>query len=1129
MHFPGILALPATLQEVPSISSDPCFRLSSHLHNKGASSSDDKNKKKDSTSCKTKLKPALSTSGSELDVKSDIPAVLRVGRDSGTDDEDFNDNDTATEFSWEYTIASSQQGTSSGRRGSFKKSTTGVAQRLSLCLSSKSGPRPGRRYTRPKARNQCLADLTVNKLQFMRLGRLYGREGECQLLEDAWHDVRVTWSRARSDPSTNNASAGACAGRRFVAISGASGTGKSALAETLRESVTTASGFFLVGKFPQRHRLVSRHAIEPYVAFESACNELCELIISLYSTEENEETGSTKENRIENSEEVLHHGFADANVKVTLSQFRELLDKEVGADASILTRVIPGLLQILKTDNCGSFDDAIGYREAHHRFKFAFRRFLRAVASVGPIVLVLDDLQWADAASMELLDSLVSDRECKGLLIIGCYRDEKEYAATPYLHTLESARDLDDNSFQFDQISIGNLGVSQVHELLVDLLSLSEPETSGLASCVHRKTLGNIFFVIQFVTMLEDSGLLVYNIGSLKWTFDVSVIQVSTEATDNVANLVTDKMKRLPTTIQRMLPIMACLGTAFRPSVFELLLNHFVPLWNHTVENFYEETSASLVEKQHAFDDRPTPKECLTSCESEGLIYLSLVAGENRYQWVHDKIQEAALLLISDAALANLKREIGKVLFEQLDFEQVEKNLFTIINLLTVECPQDSPRSHLAPIEVAKICLRAGVKTIDNSAFDEASRYLAAGVRLLPSNHWEDHYELSLELFSTAAEAEFCLGNFELMQEYCNAVLDQPHCPLLDKRRIYNVMIDCTAAEQGMGAAFTLCNSILLKLGCRFPNRAVNLHVLAGILRVKATLKRCTASETILRLPIMDDELHQWMMTLLDKLTTYAYLSNPALLPLVIFKGLRLTLSQGISDYSPPMFAFVGLLLAAFVSDYKGGQAFANQAIDLLKLVKHSRKVESRVLFLSHAFVLHWMRPVSQSIKPLLASFEVGMAVGDTESAGWSIYFHLEYSFRTGSSLPVLLADCAFYAGVMREVKQKTNMLYTLSTLWQSILHLTGANPYPGSLTGDIMNQGEALRQISTKDYECLHCAIHRMLMYVAFVFGKHSTVYQSMCDTKMHKGSYGSSHDIISVRRKHLSSNRRVFLFSVF
>jgi hypothetical protein len=294
-----------------------------------------------------------------------------------------------------------------------------------------------------------------------------------------------------------------------------------------------------------------------------------------------------------------------------------------------------------------------------------------------------------------------------------------------------------------------------------------------------------------------------------------------------------------------------------------------------------------------------------------------------------------------------------------------------------------------------------------------------------------------------------------------------------------------------------MCRDILVKVGIRFPRFGILFHVIGGVVNVKSTLKKTPDLPSLMSSASpMQDDMKLWIMALLDKFTTYAYLAKSALLPLAIFKGFRMTLKDGVSYLSPVMFSLVGLSLVAAVQDYKGGVDFAEEALAMLKRVKGSRQVEARVLMVAHTFVFHWMKPIQLSVKPSLTSYELGRTIGDTESACWSIITYVEFSLRSGSTLEIILADCAFYGEEMREVKQR-NALDTFSQMWQAVLHLSGSNPFNGTLSGEVANPDITLR------HEHFFATHYRWLMYVAFVLGYYDLVYNTIMKTKQHKGFY--------------------------
>lgn len=978
-----------------------------------------------------KLYPELPSSVSdEYDVESSLKP--RLGSIAPS-----NISSHATLHSWESTIAS--------RQAEFMPhDRTGQTRFLSQTISLR------------------------NHVSFSR--RLYGRDAERNKLVEAWKEILSSRKAALDETGAKGT------GRYLVTISGLSGTGKSSLAEGLRPDVQREGGFFMEGKFPQRIGR-SRDSIEPYAAFDAACRDLCELVLSLYYPSHPAEGLNDDEDATQNPR--MYFNF-------TLDEFRDKLLREIGVDVAVLTKVIPSLRPILMVDKSEANMGSIGYLEAQHQFKFAFRRFIRALTSFGPVVLTLDDLQWADTASMELLEALMSDRETTSIMVIGCYRTDETSSFPPHIKAIESVKNMSkqSNSLRVDSILVDNLSVDQVNNLLTDLLSSSVAETNALAACVHKKTLGNPFFVLQFITLLEDLELLQYSVGRLKWIWDTDMVQKQTGTTENVVNLVKGKMLRLPPPCELVLPMMACLGSPFEASIFELAFDQLC----------HEDGQADSHRKGSS------ARSYLSLYEHEGLIETNGSVFES-FRWTHDRIQEAALLLMSEADLFALKQKLGSVLYTGLGSEGVEKNLFVIVNLLNVEKLSDGFISRVPQLGLARLNLRAGMKTMDTAAFEQATGYLAKGIELLPMDHWESEKLLSLELFSTAAEAEFCVGNFDRMRQYCNQIVSSENLPLLDKRRSYNLMIDTAIAEYRLVDALELSASILLKLGCRFPRRSVSLHVLVGMLKAKSTIKKIKP-ETISSMTPMEDPTRLWAMAVLDKFATAAYLQQSKLFALGIFRGLNWTLKYGWSEHSPAMFALIGVVLTSFLQDYEGGAAYADRSIELLNHISSARKVETRVKMLAHVLILHWSRPVHLSLQPLLQTYQLGMAVGDTESAARCIYFRIEFSFRIGKPLDALLADCSFYAEQLQEVKQ-LGSLAALRILWQCILNLSAENPNTVVISGEIMDQELLLRAAFAAGNKYLVIAVYRFQMYMAFVFGDYELVYELMCKMDAEYGSY--------------------------
>mmetsp|Transcript_8324 Transcript_8324/g.13779 ORF Transcript_8324/g.13779 Transcript_8324/m.13779 type:complete len:1123 (-) Transcript_8324:162-3530(-) len=891
-----------------------------------------------------------------------------------------------------------------------------------------------------------LRQMTVNKLKFKE-DMLYGRDEEINQLKGVFQRCS---SSNNDDDSKPAAQESAPRSRELVLLAGNAGTGKSALALKLRNTVRRAGGFYLSGKFDLQQ------SDEPYAAISAACRGLCQGILA-------------------------HKEEKNRRWNFSYEELKEKIDEELGPDGQILTTVMPTLRQIISDDFEDDTSNASGYLKTKHRFIFAFRSFMRVICSFGPVVLTLDDLQWSDLASLELMQSLLTDFENKGgIMIVGIYRDDEVNDTHPLSKVMQDHEAATNARFGLSRILIGALNASHIQEMLADLMVTSADKTADLAECVHKKTLGNSFFVVQYLQSLVDKELLTYSLGFNEWTWEVDEIRANTMATDNAVDLMKEKLERLPPGIRDIIPMIACLGSNFRYPIFELVVEHFN---EKLIEPVATEKDISVY----------LPDDFLNRCKFEGLI---VDCGQEWFKWEHDKIQEAALSRVDQDELPSVQYEVGELLLARLSPGEVDDHLFVVANLLNQDVAQRHGDLNKRR-EIAKLNLRAGKNAIESSAFAAATTYFAAGVELLPANRWESEYALSLELYSAAAKAQYCVGNFELMKVYCDEVLAQVNHPFVDKRHAYNTLLHSIAAQGRMQEAQDLCVEVLAKLGCRFPKHGKTAYTIVGLLRTEMALKKTT--EKIPNLPVITDDLKKWTMYLLDNLVTYTYQNDPALLPLAILKGHRYTIRYGLSEYAPAILSLVGLLLAGALGDFAGAIAYAENA---LALAEDHRDVQARTIFVSYQFVMHWQIATEMCKKPLLRGYTVGMKTGDTESACWCIYCYLEMTFHTAGSLTSLLRDCRAYSVQMEEVKQH-KILSFLRILWQLSLSLTDDSPSARILTGDVLDEGELLRQIEeTKDVH-LKQQLDRLRMYAAFWFGDHETVVKTMQETETEKGDY--------------------------
>jgi len=923
-----------------------------------------------------------------------------------------------------------------------------------------------------RSSSHTLDDLKMNKLRFEDLG-LYGRDDEVRTLMEALERSRTS--------------------RQLVVISGESGSGKSALASKLRDQRGAYhhqnqqhelgdNDFFLVeGKFGQGMR-----ADEPFSAIAVACRQLCGSILQLSYEEapaEQQEratlpvhlqeplyrrTASSRSDHRRRSSSSSSSLLSYADVKAKLS-------KEVGDDGRVLTSVIPSLAQIITYD-VGEDPDrgAGGAQQQKNRFFYVFRKFIRAVASFG-LVLVLDDLQWADDASLELLEHLLTDRQNSSLMVIGCYRSEEVNDGHTLVAVLERIGKA--NNTEITRINIRNLSVAEVTLMLIDLLSVDENRAEELGECVYRRTVGNCLFVIQFLKSLVAQKLLTFNLGLLAWVWDIDEITQKSTATDNVVDLVLSRLRTLPPDFGLILPLVASMGNSFDRTEVAI------------VQEFQKGRGCA----GHQMDG----ESFLTQCIQEGLIEQITARDTCAYRWIHDSIQEAAQALMPARGRARMQFELGVHLLTTQSEEEVERHLFSIVGLLLCGI-NDVARGSPQRLVFVELILKAGKLAINSSSFPQAAMFLSKGVECIPPEPFSEAYELSLDLYSTAAEASFCVGDLESSDSYCDSVIRNGK-DFTDKRRAYNVKMESIAAKGNMAEARKLCIEVLAKLGCHFPRYFRPVYVVAGLIRTKVAIGRIPHID---ELPPMTEEL-TFVMRLIDHLITYSYQGGCDLLPLAILKGFHWTLRYGVSGYAPAMFSLVGLLQVAGLQDFHGSKFFSDQALAFIENDSNSNAAASRTYMIVSQFCIPWYTAVETCRKSFLRGYDVGMKTGDVVSALWNAFGYLEMSLFTGRNLNDLLNDCDLFCQQMLDLNQP-KILSFCQNVQQAALNLTcGDSPSPAILDGSVLRDLEVLEHARKVGDPHWTMNLKRAQIHMAFMFGNFERVVELTEETNLVNGGF--------------------------
>src|SRR5580704_10214069 len=585
--------------------------------------------------------------------------------------------------------------------------------------------------------------------------KLYGREREVDALLAAFDRV-VTQGTAE-----------------LVLVSGYSGVGKSSVVNELHKVLVSPRGLFAAGKFDQYKRDV------PYATLAQAFQMLVRQIL------------------VKSEAEVAH--------------WRQALLEALGSNGQLMVNLIPELEFVIGKQ---PFVAELPPQEARGRFQSVLRRFLGAFARPEhPLALFLDDLQWLDTATLELLERLITDPDVRHVLLIGAYRDNEVSPSHPLMRTLAAIRDA---GARAQEIVLAPLGLDDVERLVSDSLRWERDSAGPLALLVYEKTGGNPFFAIQFLMALAEDGLLRFDSGAAAWTWELTRINTR-RYSDNVVELMLGKLRRLPHQTQAALQQLACLGNVADMGLLSL-------------------AQSRKEEEIHA----PVWEAVRT-----GLI-LRL---EGSYAFLHDRIQQAAYELIPETARAEVHLRIGRALLASLTAERPAEHLFVVANQLNRGA--DLLVDPKEKVRVAAIDLTAGRKARASAAYTSARAYFAAGMALLEENDWGDQYELQFSLGLECAECELACGNSEKTGQLIAELLPRA-ATRVDEAGLCNLQIQLHIIRAEYQQAIDSAITCLHKFGIDIP-----AHPTGGQVQFERDTLRQTLNgrpiESLIDLPLMTD------------------------------------------------------------------------------------------------------------------------------------------------------------------------------------------------------------------------------------------------------------------------------------
>lgn len=750
--------------------------------------------------------------------------------------------------------------------------------------------------------------------------KLYGRKAEVASLLNSFERV--------SNGSTE-----------LFLVSGTSGVGKSVLVSELFKPITERRGYIVGGKFDQYQRNI------PYYAFILAITEFCQLLLT-----------EKKENLDRWSKQILN---------------------SLGGNGAILTDLIPALIDIIGPQPEVTKLEA---QEALNRFNVVFLNFIKALSKPEhPFVLFIDDLQWADVGSLNLIKTLVTDLNTPYLLVIGAYRDNEVTAGHPLLNTIENAVK---EKAVLHTIALKPLLAEHLFQIIKDILFIDDKTALQLTEIVFSKTLGNAFFTIEFLKSLNQPGVISYNAEKRKWEVNFEAIRKK-KITNNVIDLLVSKIKELPQATQQVLQLASCIG-----GLFDLEL----------LAAIYEKT-----EKETFNDLWPAVTEGLLVPVDEKYQYIEVV--EERHltielEFAHDRIQQASYSLMTAGNHALIHLKIGRILLANHNIS--DDVIFDIVNhcnegsSLITDATEKSNLAHLN--------LEAAIQARNSSAYKSALNYVTAAEQLAGDKVWEADYEFALALNKSIAEIEYLNGDFGKSQQRIHVCIEKAKTPS-EKSDIYFMLMQNQSNSTQYYEAIDSARQGLKLLDFDFPAKEDCPPLIGPELGKVLTYFTEHGVESLFDKPDMKDQRLLSIMNILDNLSPPTYVTGETnMWMLHVLLKINLTIENGLSPQGG--YALSELGLTFFIM---GNYQFAYPCAMMSKrVVEKFRKESPRHLCRAgHLFTNYntpWVKHIAETAKLNPEYYQISLDCGELIYAGYTSFHPFFNSFYQGKeSLPALL------------------------------------------------------------------------------------------------------------------------------